>query len=169
MVKSLALSLLLLPGTVTVFIPFALLYISFVSFGNTVMFTDNLLVLILSMILLYGGLFLMGMTTLLFVRIGGGTPAPWDPPKHLVVRGPYRYVRNPMIIGVLVVLLGEALLFWSLVLVLWMVLFFCANLVYFPLVEEKRLRTRFGAEYEEYMRHVPRWIPRLTPWDKEGN
>lgn len=157
-------SLILLPGAVTVFIPFVLVSLSSFLFGPMTQLSNYVLVLIASLILIYIGLFLLGTTILLFLRIGQGTPAPWDPPKHLVVRGPYRYVRNPMILGVLLVLLGETLMFWSVVLLVWTFVFLAANLAYFPLIEEKQLRRRFGAVYDEYAVHVPRWIPRRTPW-----
>ena len=95
---------------------------------------------------------------------GKGTLAPWDPPRRLVVRGPYAYVRNPMISGVVFVLFGEALLLLSRPHLEWALLFLLINAVYIPLLEEPLLRERFGDEYREYSRHVPRLMPRLTPW-----
>jgi protein-S-isoprenylcysteine O-methyltransferase Ste14 len=111
------------------------------------------------------GLVLIVRTIALFADVGRGTLAPWDPTKRLVVRGPYRYVRNPMISGVLFVLLGEAVLFGSLPLLVWFGAVLAVNAVYLPLVEERGLRRRFGREYETYQANVPRWIPRLRPWD----
>jgi protein-S-isoprenylcysteine O-methyltransferase Ste14 len=111
------------------------------------------------------GFGLMLWTVTLFLRFGRGTPAPWDPPKDLVVRGPYRHVRNPMISGVLLTLLAEALFSQSWPLAAWMGVFFIANAVYLPCVEEKRLARRFGDAYVVYRDNVPRWIPRLTPWN----
>jgi protein-S-isoprenylcysteine O-methyltransferase Ste14 len=110
------------------------------------------------------GLLLMYRTITLFARVGEGTLAPWDPPRTLVVRGPYRFVRNPMITGLLVVLIGEAALLGSPGILVWAVVFFGINMVWFPRVEEPRLMQRFGSAYEEYRRHVPRWVPRRTPW-----
>jgi protein-S-isoprenylcysteine O-methyltransferase Ste14 len=112
------------------------------------------------------GLLLVVSTTRLFATVGRGTLAPWDPTTRLVVRGPYRYVRNPMISGVLFILLGEAALFGSLVLLVWFGLVLAVNAAYMPLVEEPGLQRRFGEEYERYRAHVPRWIPRLRPWDE---
>jgi protein-S-isoprenylcysteine O-methyltransferase Ste14 len=109
-------------------------------------------------------LILMIQTVSLFFSKGKGTPAPWDPPKKLVVRGPYRNVRNPMITGVLVFLLAEAMFFRSWPIAVWMFLFFMGNSVYFPLIEEKGLEKRFGDAYVVYCQNVPRWIPRLKPW-----
>lgn len=103
-------------------------------------------------------------TVAIFATFGNGTLAPWDPPVRLVVRGPYRHVRNPMITGVLLVLLAEAAFLRSLPLAGWWICFFSANAIYFPCVEEKALEKRFGADYRSYKAHVPRWVPRVTPW-----
>ena len=111
------------------------------------------------------GLVLAVWTVRLFSAVGGGTPAPWQPPQKLVVRGPYRHVRNPMISGVLLLLAAEALFFRSWPLAGWLAVFFAANAVYFPLSEENGLERRFGEDYRLYKAHVPRWIPRLRPWD----
>ena len=111
------------------------------------------------------GLVLAIWTVRLFKVVGVDTPAPWQPPQTLVVRGPYRYVRNPMISGVLFLLAAEALFFRSWPLAGWLAVFFAANAVYFPLSEEKDLESRFGDDYRLYKAHVPRWAPRLRPWD----
>jgi protein-S-isoprenylcysteine O-methyltransferase Ste14 len=110
------------------------------------------------------GLALLVSTIKLFASVGRGTLAPWDPTTRLVVRGPYRYVRNPMISGVLFVLLGEAALFGSVPLLIWFGAFLAINVVYFPLVEEPGLSRRFGPEYAEYKANVRRWVPRIRPW-----
>ena len=119
------------------------------------------------------GLVLVGVGLTLFVATlrrfageGEGTLAPWDPPRRLVVRGPYRYVRNPMISGVLLVLAGEALVLLSRSHVVWALVFFIINALYIPLVEEPMLAARFGERYNEYCRHVPRLVPRLRPWEQ---
>ena len=97
--------------------------------------------------------------------LGEGTLAPWDETRRLVVRGVYRHVRNPMITGVLCLLLGEASLLGSLPLLGWFALFLLANALYIPLAEERGLERRFGEEYLLYKRNVPRWIPRVRPWN----
>jgi protein-S-isoprenylcysteine O-methyltransferase Ste14 len=90
-----------------------------------------------------------------------GTPAPIDPPKHLVARGLYRRVRNPMYLGVLLVVVGQAMLFGSTALLGYAAFTaVCFHLVVL-LYEEPSLRARFGQEYEDYLRAVPRWLPRL--------
>jgi protein-S-isoprenylcysteine O-methyltransferase Ste14 len=111
------------------------------------------------------GLALFGASLRRFATEGHGTLAPWDPPRELVVRGPYRYVRNPMISGVLLVLLGEALVLRSRPHFLWACTFFAINGVYIPLLEEPSLEGRFGESYRQYCRHVPRLLPRLRPWN----
>jgi len=119
------------------------------------------------LLLLALGLFLFASSLRRFATEGAGTLAPWDPPRRLVVRGPYRYVRNPMISGVLFVLFGEALILLSQPHLMWALIFLGMNVVVIPLVEEPGLRRRFGASYIEYSRHVPRLIPRLRPWEPQ--
>jgi protein-S-isoprenylcysteine O-methyltransferase Ste14 len=116
-------------------------------------------------VLIAAGLAVMYRTITLFATAGRGTLAPWDPTDSLVVLGPYRYVRNPMITGVLVILLGEAALFGSVALLAWFAVFFAVNAIWMPLVEEPGLERRFGADYLEYKHNVPRWLPRLRPWE----
>ena len=98
-----------------------------------------------------------------FAGEGEGTLAPWDPPRHLVIAGPYRYVRNPMISGVVFVLVGQALLLLSRPHANWALTVFVINAIYIPLLEEPMLRARFGASYDEYCKQVPRLLPRLRP------
>ncbi len=114
--------------------------------------------------LLAAGLALLVWTVSLFFQVGQGTLAPWDPPRRLVLRGPYRHVRNPMITGVVAILLGEAALFTAVPLLVWAGLVLLINAIYIPLLEEPDLASRFGVDYVAYCAHVPRWLPRLTPW-----
>jgi protein-S-isoprenylcysteine O-methyltransferase Ste14 len=102
-----------------------------------------------------------------FASDGRGTLAPWDPPRQLVLRGPYRYVRNPMIAGVIFVLAAEALVLRSWPHGIWAAIFLGINLLYIPLFEEPQLEHRFGEEYRRYCRHVARIVPRLRPWRGE--
>ena len=115
----------------------------------------------LGALLVIAGMMLFVATNHLFITIGLGTLAPWDPTRKLIVRGVYRHVRNPMITGIMAILLGESLLTASLPLFLWFSLFLLTNLIYVPLVEESLLLKKFGDEYDEYRRNVPRWLPRL--------
>jgi protein-S-isoprenylcysteine O-methyltransferase Ste14 len=95
-----------------------------------------------------------------FVFIGKGTPAPFDPPRKLVVRGPYRFVRNPMYIGAGMTLAGVALFYESLSILIYTAVFFLATHLFVVLYEEPTLRRTFGAEYEAYFYRVRRWLPR---------
>jgi protein-S-isoprenylcysteine O-methyltransferase Ste14 len=114
--------------------------------------------------LLLAGLALFAASLRRFASEGGGTLAPWDPPPVFVAGGPYRFVRNPMISGVIAVLLGESLVLLSPPHLAWAAAFLALNLVHIPLVEEPQLERRFGDSYREYRMHVRRFIPRLTPW-----
>lgn len=110
------------------------------------------------------GLSLWAETVRLFASVGEGTLAPWDPTRKLVVRGPYRRVRNPMISAVAFTLLGEAAALGSIAVLIEFGAFALLNATYIPLAEEPGLLRRFGGEYEEYRHAVPRWIPRRTAW-----
>jgi protein-S-isoprenylcysteine O-methyltransferase Ste14 len=94
-----------------------------------------------------------------FVRKGRGTPAPVLPPKHLIVSGAYRYVRNPMYVAIVVALVGEGLALGSVLVLGYSVMVAVAFNLFIRLYEEPHLRKVFGAEYEEYRRGVRRWIP----------
>ncbi len=100
----------------------------------------------------------------MIIQIGNGTIMPWDPTRKLVTGSMYSYVRNPMILSVILVVLGEAFLFASFWIGAMAVFFYLLNTVYFVFSEEPGLEKRFGEEYLEYKRNVPRWIPRLRPW-----
>jgi protein-S-isoprenylcysteine O-methyltransferase Ste14 len=111
-----------------------------------------------------GGFALWAWCVWLFARVGRGTLAPWDPTEQLVVVGPYRHVRNPMISGVVAMLLAEGLFFGSIFLLAWAIGFWLLNHVYFLVAEEPGLLRRFGEPYRRYLANVPRWIPRRSPW-----
>lgn len=96
-----------------------------------------------------------------FLVKGRGTPAPIDPPKELVVTGLYEYVRNPMYAGVLLMLLSEFLWFGYWILLAYAFFFFIAFHLFVLLYEEPTLKKQFGRSYENYLKTVPRWIPRF--------
>jgi len=118
----------------------------------------------LGVLLLAVGLVLFVAPLRRFALEGRSTLAPWDSPTRLVVRGPSSHVRDPMISGVVCILLAEGLLLLSRPHLVWAGAFLAVDLLYFPLYEEPRLRRRFGEAYREYCRHVPRVVPRLRPW-----
>src|SRR5262245_11916477 len=99
-----------------------------------------------------------------FVIQGFGTPAPVAPPKRLVVGGLYRHVRNPMYVGVLSAVIGQALLFGAAGLLWYATIVWIAFHLFVRVYEEPTLRETFGEEYERFCANVPRWLPRLRPW-----
>jgi protein-S-isoprenylcysteine O-methyltransferase Ste14 len=94
----------------------------------------------------------------------GGTPMPAAPTERLVVSGFNRFVRNPMYVGLLTVILGQALLFDSIWLVVYALTFWIITATFVRWYEEPTLVSTYGDQYEEYRRNVPAWTPRLTPW-----
>ena len=147
---------ILQPGTVTVLIPFWL-----ISSRGTGVLTSH-------QALRYAGfpLVVTGAAGLLwciwdFFSSGRGTISPIDPPKHLVVRGLYRYVRNPMYVAVVTILLGEAIFFMSSPVLIEAGVFFVLTTLFVVLYEEPTLRRKFGDSYERYTQTVGRWFPRL--------
>ena len=152
------LAVLLLPFTVTVLVPWWLLTASaggdvrsgVLGFAGAAVFAL--------------GFALFAWCVSLFARVGEGTLAPWDPTQKIVAVGPYRHVRNPMITGVATMLLGEALLFGSVAIGVWLLTFVTINHLYFIASEEPGLEQRFGESYRIYKANVPRWLPRLSPW-----
>jgi len=142
------------PGTVTILIPYWLLSS-----------TSNSLSIRLGFFR-YAGLLPISIGVAIylwcawdFTYAGRGTPAPLDPPKELVVRGLYRYVRNPMYIGILLILCGEVLLFASWTLLKYTAVVFILFLLFIVLYEEPTLRRKFGDSYRSYCLKVPRWLP----------
>ena len=152
------LSSLILPITVTIIVPYAILGVMTV---RPDAFAAG------GFLLCACGVTIVILTISMFARFGRGTLAPWAPPKQLVISGVYSHVRNPMISGVLAILTGESLVFHSLEILTWAAIFFVFNNVYFLLVEEPGLEIRFGGQYLEYKKNVPMWIPRRIPWSPE--
>ncbi len=100
-----------------------------------------------------------------FAVQGLGTPAPVFPTRHLVVTGLYRYVRNPMYVAVVSTILGQGLLLGNVPLLLYGSLVWLLAHVFVLAYEEPVLKAAFGPEYKAFCAHVPRWLPRLTPWN----
>lgn len=157
-------AILLLPGNVLVVIPALLLWATKDTRFSWQYSQPQDYQFWFGILLALPGIGMSIWTSRLFLTKGEGTPAPWDPPRKLVVQGPYCYVRNPMITGVITMLCAEAIFLQSWPLLAWGALFFLGNAIYFPFMEEKGLEKRFGDSYLDYKRNVPRWIPRMTPW-----
>jgi protein-S-isoprenylcysteine O-methyltransferase Ste14 len=103
-----------------------------------------------------------------FALQGVGTPAPVFPTQRLVVSGFYRYVRNPMYMAVVSIVLGQALVFGDLRVLAYGVVAWLVTHLFVLFYEESTLRRTFGAKYENYCAHVRRWVPRLTPWEGDA-
>jgi len=144
----------LVPGTVTVFIPYQII----VRGGGALMADAARLWAAGPLLVLGAAIYLWCVWD--FAVTGRGTPAPIDPPKHLVVRGLYRYVRNPMYVGVLLTISGWAVLSGSWALVKYGVGVALAFHFFVVFVEEPTLRRQFGDAYDAYRRTVARWVPR---------
>jgi len=114
-------------------------------------------------LLICAGLVPIAASFIDFIR-ADGTPVPVAAPPRLVVRGSYRYVRNPIYVGFLAILVGEALLFGSLGLLKYAAVAWCIGAAAVRWYEEPTLGRKFGAEYQDYRRAVRAWIPRLHPW-----
>lgn len=166
LILKILLAIVLLPVTVTILIPIWILRSAGPwRIGWGLPFPGSVLPAVVGILLIAVGLSFLAGTIRLFAAIGRGTLAPWHPPQSLVIEGPYRFVRNPMITGVLGVLLGEASFFGSLPLFYWFVFAAALNAVYIRLIEEPRLERRFGERYALYKKNVPRWIPRYPSWN----
>jgi protein-S-isoprenylcysteine O-methyltransferase Ste14 len=149
----------LLPFTNSVVIPSALLALWPASPHTAD--TAGLALLLAGALLVLLGAAVIAHSIRLFVRLGRGTLAPWDPTRELVSAGAYRYSRNPMKGGLFLVLAGEALVAQSPALAVWFACFAIVNVAYIRLHEEPGLEARFGARYRDYCARVPRWWPTL--------
>ena len=155
---------IVLPGTALVFVPLMIIWLTRDT-GLAVVFAGpHSMAFWLGLAAGVPGAILSFWAMSMFFRFGEGTPAPWDPPKQLVIRGPYRHVRNPMLSGVIAMLVAESLMLQSWPIGIWAGVFFVINTVYFRRFEEPGLLKRFGDDYRLYCRNVGRWLPRLRPW-----
>ena len=145
--------LILAPGMVAGYIPLALL-----RRGPQV--ETGLLAYLAFPLWLIGGVILL-WSFWNFLIEGRGTPAPIDPPKELVAVGFYRYVRNPMYFGVLLILIGHFLWFGFWWLLIYTAIAFIVVHLFVTFYEEPTLKRKFGAAYEDYLEKVPRWVPKI--------
>jgi protein-S-isoprenylcysteine O-methyltransferase Ste14 len=115
--------------------------------------------LVLGVVLLFAGGALVLETTARFAFQGRGTPMPWAPPERFVERGSYRFVRSPMYLGVLLLVVGQGLLLGREILFAWALTAWLIFTAFLAFYEEPQLARRFGEGYDEYRRRVRRWIP----------
>jgi len=153
----------ILPFSVTVIIPY------FIYDGHDDRIPESIFLKMLGVVMGSIGSFLFFYTVFLFKNIGKGTLAPWSEKQKLIVVGPYRHCRNPMISGVLFILIGESLILHSLAILIWAGCFFLINTIYFLISEEPALEKKFGEDYRHYKKHVSRWIPRVTPYHQNSS
>ncbi len=145
--------LIVAPGMVAGYIPLALL-------RRGPQLETGLLAYLATPLWLIGGLILL-WSFWNFLIEGHGTPAPIEPPTELVATGFYRYTRNPMYVGIVLILIGHFLWFKYLWLIVYAAVIFLAFHFFITLYEEPNLKSKFGAAYEAYLRKVPRWIPKF--------
>ena len=124
-------------------------------------------VIVLGALLVSVGAVVLLRAAVRFLVEGRGTLAPIAPPEQLVVGGLYRYVRNPMYLAVIAMIIGEALLLGRAVLVVWAAAFLLATATFVRFYEEPTLNRRYGEQYTAYRRAVRGWWPRLRPWSPE--
>ena len=142
------------PGTVTILVPYLLLSSRLESFPAELSGFR-----FLGMAPVAAGALLYLWCAWDFTFVGKGTPAPFDPPKEIVVKGLYRYVRNPMYVAVLLVLIGEAIWFESGLILIYAAIVFSVFHLWVIFYEEPTLKRKFGESYEKYCRKVSRWVP----------
>ena len=158
--------ILILPGNVLITIPLLIFLFTRHSYSYYIISRHHFLFYV-AMLLLVLGLFLAIWSVRTFYTKGGeGTPGPWRPVSNFIVSGPYRYVRNPMILGAVALLLFESALFASITFLLWAILFFVGNIIYFKTFEERELIKRFGEDYKDYKNEVPMLFPKFTSYNK---
>jgi protein-S-isoprenylcysteine O-methyltransferase Ste14 len=145
---------LIVPGTVAVLIPYLIL-----SRRGAAIVGPWTLGQLVSLVPIVVGAVILVRCIWDFAAKGRGTLAPVDPPRRLVVQGLYRYVRNPMYLGVLVLLLGQAAFFQSIELLQYTAVWFIIVNLFVVLYEEPSLRRRFGDSYDQYLQSVHRWVP----------
>ena len=153
---------LILLGNVLVTIPLLIFLFTRNSFSYGLI---NFISPLFYITILFLGLWLAIWSVRTFYFKGGdGTPGPWKPISKLVIVGPYRYVRNPMLIGVFFLLLFESIFFSAIPIFYWFLVFFVGNIFYIKIIEEKDLINRFGADYEDYKRNVPMLFPKFSSY-----
>jgi protein-S-isoprenylcysteine O-methyltransferase Ste14 len=154
-----AIFLFVAPGTVAAYIPWLIgkwrVHAPF--FGFTAL-------RVVGGVLMAAGIVILLEAFLRFALQGLGTPAPILPPKRLVLTGSYRYVRNPMYVAVVSLILGQGLIFGDVRVIVYGLCAWLITHLFVLFYEEPTLRRSFPADYADFSTHVPRWMPRLTPW-----
>lgn len=143
---------------------------SFIHLFISPLYFSNVFALSAGSLLVITGIAFLAWANVLFVVYGEGTMAFWDAPKKLIVMGPYRYVRNPIAIGIITALWGLALVFNSFFVLGFSMIYWLMVHLWLVQVEEQKLSLKFGVNYENFKAQVPRWIPLNEPveFDPQG-
>jgi protein-S-isoprenylcysteine O-methyltransferase Ste14 len=152
---------ILVPGSACILVPYFILKAANVSLNPPIGIIQ--IIALLAAVLGWGMIIWVSTA---FVRLGKGTPIPIEPPRHLVISGLYRYMRNPMYTGALIIILAEALYFRATSLVFYAIGLGVLFQTFLIIFEEPQLKRRFGMEYKQYLETVPRWIPKLRRRNK---
>ena len=159
--------IIILPGNVLITIPLLIFLLTRNSYSYRLVSPPNFLFYIAMFFLVLGLFLAIWSVRTFYIKGGDGTPGPWRPVSNLIISGPYRYVRNPMLLGVFFLLLFESIFFTSISLFYWFIIFFIGNIIYFKTFEEKELIKRFGSDYEDYSKKVSMFFPKFTPYNKD--
>ena len=157
-----AIFLVIAPGIVAGYVPWR---ISRWHVGAPLLGTSSLR--LVGVLLIAAGLPVLLDSFVRFALQGLGTPAPIFPTRHLVVGGLFRYVRNPMYVSVVSLILGQGLFFGNVLVLEYGIAVWVGFYLFVLIYEEPTLRKSYGPEYEEFCANVPRWIPRLRPWQRK--
>ena len=151
-----AVATIVVPGTACFLLPYLILTRAHVQLTSSLSLVQGIAIVLAGL-----GIYMVVWVSTAFVRQGKGTPIPIIPPTRLVISGFYRFVRNPMYVGALLIILAEAVYFRSAALILYALAVWTALHVAILTFEEPQLKKRFGADYELYQKSVPRWIPKV--------
>ncbi len=152
---------IIVPSAFLIISPLLAKFLDYIILKANYLLAPNSVIILIGIFISLIGLFLVFWTIFLFKKFGKGTPNPTIPPKELVIKGPYKIVRNPMALGGAILLLGEVIIYYSLFLLILSILY--VIILYFNamLIEEPELIKRFGKPYEQYLKEVPRFFPKV--------
>jgi protein-S-isoprenylcysteine O-methyltransferase Ste14 len=157
-------SIIILPFNAIVTIPYIILF--FLK-EYKVLYIYQPQSFLIGLFLIFLGIVILAATIKSFDSVGKGTLSPLNPPKKIVTTGLYKYIRHPMISGVILTILGESIIFQSQYLLIFVLIFLIVNVIYLRFIEEPSLIKRFGIQYIEYQQNVPSFIPRFKPRNKK--
>jgi|WetSurMetagenome_2_1015567.scaffolds.fasta_scaffold00353_11 protein-S-isoprenylcysteine O-methyltransferase Ste14 len=152
---------IIVPSVMIVVSPLLGKYLDLLILKTDYVFAQSTILIFTGTLISLMGVLLALWTIFLFKKYGKGTPNPTIPPKELVIRGPYKLIRNPMVLGGALVLFGEVILYYSLFLLVISIFYLIITYLNAMFIEEPELKKRFGHPYEEYLKKVPRLFPKI--------